>query len=103
MELSLLASVTQSPKKTDLTDLRELTGRSNVTALAPLGPNVDDEQSILTFGTNYYMKKHKAKVTLDAQYAPDGIRKGESGGDNRTSNLTDDEQIGIRVQLQLQF
>lgn len=87
----------------DFDGAAELTGKSNVAALGPLGTGVDDEQSILTVGTNYYFKKHKAKLTVDGLWAPDGIRQGESGGDNRTSNLTDDDQFGLRVQLQLQF
>jgi hypothetical protein len=81
----------------------ELTGRSNVAPLGPLGVTVDDNQSIFTFGTNYYYQKHKAKMTLDVFYAPKGIRQGELGANNRTSNLNDDQQIGLRAQWQLQF
>lgn len=77
-------------------------GRQTVRPLL-LASGVDDEQQIYTLGTNWYVHKHDTKVTFDLLWAPDGIRQGESGGGNITSNLGEDDQFVIRSQLQLLF
>jgi hypothetical protein len=81
----------------------ELTGKGNVSALSGLASGVEDEQEIYTFGSNYYFKKHDLKLTVDMLWAPDGIRKGESGSNTLTSNLSEEDQYALRAQMQLQF
>lgn len=61
----------------------------------------NDEINILTFGANYYIKKHDAKFTLDVVYAMDPI-SGASGL-GLLSDSDNDDQIAIRAQFQLLF
>lgn len=88
----------------DYDAIMELTGTGSVTPLPPAVTTVaGDTQDIYTFGTNYYFKKHNLKATLDLQWAPDGIRAGESGSGNVTSNADKDDQLVGRAQIQLVF
>jgi hypothetical protein len=65
----------------------------------------DDDIDIWTFGTNYYMHKHKSKATLDLVWAPDGIIRGESGHGSRDQKGVgeEDDQLILRAQYQLLF
>ena len=60
-----------------------------------------DELGIVTFGVNYYLKKHNAKITLDLQWALDPVTVANSGGGLQAG--TEDDQISIRVQAQFRF
>lgn len=60
-----------------------------------------DEIAIYTVGFNYYLKKHSLKLTVDAGWAPDGIRAGESGAGTLTG--PEDGQFIGRVQVQVLF
>jgi len=70
----------------------------------------DDELNLLTVGTNYYMKNHAAKVTLDLVYAFDTIPAAADMNGTNGSGLglladdgTEDDQIAVRLQFQLLF
>jgi hypothetical protein len=60
------------------------------------------QQTIWTLGTNYYFRKHNSKLTLDLLYAPNGIRKTESGLGLIQSD-SDDASITARAQYQFLF
>jgi hypothetical protein len=65
----------------------------------------DDKVSILTFGTNYYFRKHAAKATLDFMWVMDPVAVSDTGaGITEMDDLDeDDEQFVVRAQFQLLF
>lgn len=89
---------------------------------APVGPAADVTTNLITFGANYYIKKHQAKLTVDVVMALDplsGRSLGLTGGTTASAGnvspgvtsgrglLADgvgqDSQVAIRVQFQLLF
>lgn len=62
---------------------------------------VKDELGIFSAGINYYIHKHSAKLTLDAQYTFDPVPVSNSGGGLLSSS--DDSQFVLRSQLQWSF
>jgi len=95
---------------------------------SPLG-GASTDTSLITFGANYYLNKHKAKVTADVVIALDPIN-GRSGGSAAggigvpplssgaspaagsgagtnngllVDNTSKDTQVAVRIQLQLLF
>lgn len=78
----------------------EIVGTPGVVALP--GGLVDDV-TVYTIGANWYMHRHDAKLTVDVIWAPDGLRRGESGGGTVTSNAGNDGQIAVRAQMQVLF
>lgn len=79
-------------------------GKNSVAAIGSLpGDRVDATQEIITVGGNYYFHKHDMKATFDVQWAPRGIRAGESAEGTVTSNMGESDQITLRAQLQLLF
>lgn len=64
--------------------------------------NDDDETKLVTFGANWYLKKHDAKFTVDVVWALDPI--GGSSGLGLLGDAADeDDQVAIRGQFQLLF
>lgn len=65
----------------------------------------ENELDIITFGVNWYHKKHNAKFTADFVYALDGIAPGlgQSGGGTRSDDPDKDGQMVLRLQYQLLF
>jgi len=65
--------------------------------------------SIYTFGANYYLKKHAAKLTLDVVWAPQSVNTFSTfAGANSSQGLLNDasqneDQVAIRAQMQLLF
>jgi phosphate-selective porin OprO and OprP len=86
-----------------LNDRWELFGRWNVTFLDDdvIASTAEDTFHEFTLGVNYYLQGHRAKVTIDLSYLPDGTPAG--------TNLTGigylagegDDQFAIRGQFQL--
>ena len=83
----------------------------SVAAVVP-GSGLEDEIDLLTFGVNWYHKKHDSKFTLDIVWAFDPIPAGnpgslDVGGTSGTGLLGDfdnqDDQIVLRAQYQLLF
>jgi hypothetical protein len=77
----------------------------------PEGVGQDPLQAV-TFGINYFLKKHDAKLTADVVYIFDGtsldevgdINGGElSSGLGLTGKTNDEDQLAVRVQFQLKF
>ncbi len=64
-------------------------------------PVVDDEINIITFGANYYFKKHTIKLTTDLVWVLDPLPDSDTGAGLLRSS--EDDQIVIRTQLQLMF
>jgi hypothetical protein len=65
----------------------------------------EDTQSWLTFGANYYLtpQSHAAKLTADLVWALDDMSSGLGGvGDTGLAGSSDDELV-LRVQMQLVF
>ena len=71
-----------------------------------------DPLQAVTFGVNYFFKKHAAKITADVVYIFDGtslddvgdINNGElSDGLGLTGKTNDEDQIAFRLQYQLLF
>lgn len=64
-----------------------------------------EELSVVTVGVNYYIKKHKAKATLDVVYGLDEIDTAfdQSGAGVLADGADEDGQIVVRGQLQLLF
>jgi len=80
------------------------------------GSDDDDEAILLTFGANYYLNKHNAKLTVDVVWAldpltidsadgkgPFGARAASSGLGLLPDNGDEEDQIAIRAQFQLLF
>ena len=63
----------------------------------------DSELSIVTFGANYYFKKHNAKLTCDVMIALDNVVNGHSGLGLRSDSANEDGQVVVRSQFQLLF
>lgn len=93
---------------------------------APLGPGADVDTNLITFGANYYIKKHQAKLTMDVVLAFDPLSArsavlggGLTSGTTASAGLNSagvsssrgllgdgasrDTQIAVRVQFQLLF
>lgn len=66
-------------------------------------PGRDDKLSMITFGANYYMKKHKAKFTLDVVVALDNVRSRHTGLGVLRDAPGEDGQVVVRSQFQLVF
>jgi len=81
-------------------DRWEIFGRWDYTKvdddLLPAGS--EDEFHELTFGVNYYMQGHNAKVTVDLNWLPNGAPAGVS---NIGYGGTDDDEFTLRGQFQL--
>ena len=61
----------------------------------------DDSIELLTFGGNYYFKKHNAKLTIDVVCVMDPLPTSATGlGLLQSSN---DDQVSVRTQFQLYF
>jgi phosphate-selective porin OprO/OprP len=61
----------------------------------------DDSIELLTFGGNYYFKKHNAKLTIDVVWVMDPLPTNATGlGLLKSSN---DDQVSVRTQFQLYF
>jgi len=67
----------------------------------PISGDLDDELSLLTFGTNYYFKGNAAKASLDVLWAMDAMPVADSGAALQTAAA--DDQISIRAQFQFLF
>jgi len=78
--------------------------------------SIDDEAILLTFGANYYLNKHNAKLTVDVVWAldpltidgvegagPFGASAASSGLGLLPDNGDEEDQIAIRAQFQLLF
>jgi hypothetical protein len=74
-------------------------GGSNAVARAILAE--DDTLGILTFGTNYYFKKHAAKLTFDMLWFLDPMPVNNTGAGMVQS--PEDDQIVLRGQFQFLF
>lgn len=61
-----------------------------------------DEAQLVTVGANYYFRKHDAKFTLDVVWALDPIT-GSSGLGLQSDSGSNQDQVAIRGQFQLQF
>jgi len=79
----------------DLDDLVDTAGGDN------------DEVDILTFGANYYFKKHAAKLTVDVVWAMDPLINVPGISDGlgllKDNSEDDGDQIALRTQFQLLF
>lgn len=62
-----------------------------------------DEINIVTVGTNYYMKKHNAKFTVDAVFGLDPLAGVSDGAGLRADAAGEDGQVALRGQFQLLF
>ncbi|QNN21437.1 hypothetical protein HED60_03835 [Planctomycetales bacterium ZRK34] len=80
--------------------VNEIVGDPGVNLL-PTG--LVDDVKVFTVGGNWYFHRHDAKLTVDVVWAPDGLRRGESGGGTVTSNANNDGQIAVRAQMQVLF
>jgi hypothetical protein len=61
----------------------------------------DDELSIVTFGGNWYARKHNLKLTLDVAWALDPVPVANTGAGFLASS--DDDQVVLRSQVQFAF
>lgn len=80
----------------------EVASRPRAADLGLIAPGLEEELHIFTVGTNYYFKKHDAKLTLDLVWAPDGLRQSDTGAGLLASD-TNDDLTALRAQLQVLF
>jgi len=70
-------------------------------------PDAEDDFDLLTFGVNWYHKKHAAKFTADVVWALDPLRSDLKGLSDSLGLLPDDpneeDQVVARLQYQLLF
>jgi hypothetical protein len=66
-----------------------------------LAATSEDEFTEFTFGVNYYLQGHRAKVTIDVSYLPDGTPAGTSLEGIGYLEGEGDDQFAIRGQFQL--
>lgn len=69
------------------------------TTVFPQAIATDEECQIITFGGNYYFKKHDAKFTADVMWTPDSLPVGDSGAG--LLEAEGNHQFTLRFQLQL--
>ena len=62
---------------------------------------VDDSINLLTVGANYYVIDHRVKLSCDAVWALDPLTGADTGAGLVAS--PEDDQVAVRVQLQLYF
>jgi len=67
------------------------------------GQTYDEEVDLITFGINWYHKKHSAKFTADVVYALEPLPDGQDSLGLLSDSPSDDEQVAIRLQYQLLF
>ncbi len=79
-------------------DLDGLIYDAPITTMTPV---VDDEINIITFGANYYFKKHTIKLTTDLVWVLDPLPDSDTGAGLLRSS--EDDQLVLRTQLQLMF
>lgn len=63
----------------------------------------DERVAFLTFGSNYYFKKHDAKFTFDVVLALENVPNGHSGLGLSADRPDEDGQVVVRSQFQLLF
>jgi hypothetical protein len=61
----------------------------------------EDNLNIVTFGANYYFRKHNLKATIDLQWVLDPLPASNTGSGLLSS--ADEDQIALRTQLQWSF
>ncbi len=104
-EVDVYAAVVQAgvfviPGKMDVFGRYEWIDTSD---LEDLGLTDDDSLSIVTVGTNYYYKKHAAKVTLDLVWTMDEVPDGINSDLQGIYVTGEEDQWALRGQFQFLF
>jgi hypothetical protein len=71
--------------------------------ITDIGANSEDEIDLLTFGANWYLQGHNAKVSFDVVWAFDPLPLGNSSTHLLADAASSDDQIALRTQFQLLF